>query len=57
MAAGSAGLLFPEIFFRQSPAKMIMRSVLSTGEKLPAIGLGSWITFDVGNTESELAPM
>ena len=34
-----------------------MRPVLSTGEKIPAIGLGSWITFDVGNAESELQPM
>ena len=24
---------------------------------IPAIGLGSWITFDVGNSENELAPM
>lgn len=26
----------------------ITRSVLSTGESLPAIGMGSWLTFDVG---------
>lgn len=26
----------------------ITRSVLSTGESLPAVGMGSWLTFDVG---------
>lgn len=57
VAIGSAGLLLPDFLSKQSSSKMIMRSILSTGEKIPAIGLGSWITFDVGNTESELQPM
>ena len=35
---------------------MIAR-ILSSGEMIPAIGLGSWITFDVGNSEDELRPM
>lgn len=26
----------------------ILRSIPSTGERLPAIGMGTWITFDVG---------
>lgn len=57
IAVGSAGLLLPEVLLKQPSSKMIMRSILSTGEKIPAIGLGSWITFDVGNTESELLPV
>lgn len=27
----------------------ILRAIPSTGERLPVIGMGSWITFDVGN--------
>jgi diketogulonate reductase-like aldo/keto reductase len=29
-----------------------MRSIPSTGEKIPAIGMGTWITFNVGGVES-----
>ena len=35
------------------PAGM-MRAIPSSGEKIPAVGLGSWITFNVGN-DPELA--
>src|ERR1700716_1975708 len=28
---------------------IITRAIPSTGEKLPAVGLGSWITFNVGD--------
>jgi diketogulonate reductase-like aldo/keto reductase len=31
-------------------AKPILRAVPSTGERVPAIGMGTWITFDVGPT-------
>lgn len=36
---------------------LILKTIPSTGEKLPAIGLGSWLTFDVGTSPSELAPV
>jgi len=36
---------------------MITRKIPSSGELIPAIGLGSWITFNVGDSENELAPM
>lgn len=36
---------------------LIHRTIPSTGEKLPAIGLGSWLTFDVGTSNSELTPV
>ena len=29
-------------------APLLTRTIPSTGEKLPAIGLGTWETFDVG---------
>lgn len=33
----------------QPPGAILQRSIASTGEAIPAIGLGSWITFNVGN--------
>lgn len=39
-----------------TPAQQIFRTIPSTGEKIPAIGLGSWITFDCGDSENEVAP-
>jgi diketogulonate reductase-like aldo/keto reductase len=30
---------------------MIQRAIPSSGEKLPAIGMGTWLTFDAGNSE------
>ena len=35
-------------------AKPLTRSLASTGEKLPLVGLGSWITFNVGNNQKLL---
>ena len=31
---------------------LILRAIPSSGEKLPAIGMGTWITFDVGESET-----
>lgn len=36
---------------------MLERAIPKTGEKLPAIGLGTWQTFDVGNSEAIRAPL
>ena len=36
---------------------MLTRIVPSTGEALPAVGLGTWQTFDVGSDESSRAPL
>jgi aryl-alcohol dehydrogenase-like predicted oxidoreductase len=46
-AAGKAGL----------PASLLQRRIPSTGEPLPAIGLGTWQGFDVGVEESARAPL
>jgi aryl-alcohol dehydrogenase-like predicted oxidoreductase len=35
----------------------LMRAIPRGGEKLPAIGLGTWQTFDVGESESQRAPL
>jgi len=34
---------------RAAPADLIRRAVPKTGEKLPVVGMGSWITFNVGD--------
>lgn len=36
---------------------MVTRKIPRTGEELPVIGLGTWQTFDVGNTDAERAPL
>ena len=56
-SAASLSLLIPDFFYRMQTGKMVTRKILSSGEIIPAIGLGSWITFDVGNSENELLPM
>ncbi|NNE29848.1 MAG: aldo/keto reductase, partial [Saprospiraceae bacterium] len=37
--------------------KMNLRTIPSTKEKIPCIGLGTWQTFDVGRSESEREPL
>src|SRR5213594_3913957 len=34
---------------RAQPRAILTRPIPSTGEPLPVVGLGSWITFNVGN--------
>jgi diketogulonate reductase-like aldo/keto reductase len=36
---------------------MLTRNIPSTGEKLPAVGIGTWQTFDVGKSEAERKPL
>jgi len=40
-----------------SPKERIYRTIPSSGEQIPAIGMGSWLTFDVGNSEVQRQPM
>jgi diketogulonate reductase-like aldo/keto reductase len=35
-----------------APAEALRRAIPATGELLPAIGMGTWITFDVGSDEA-----
>jgi diketogulonate reductase-like aldo/keto reductase len=37
--------------------KMLERAIYRTGEKLPVIGLGTWQTFDVAESDSEREPL
>ncbi|AUN94103.1 aldo/keto reductase [Pseudazoarcus pumilus] len=43
VALGALGLTLPSA----RAAEPILRAIPSTGERLPAIGMGTWITFDV----------
>jgi diketogulonate reductase-like aldo/keto reductase len=48
VAAGAASVLRPLTAVAQSRA-VLTRPIPSTGERLPLVGLGSWITFNVGD--------
>ena len=41
----------PVIGEEESP-QLITRAIPSSGERLPVIGMGTWITFDVGRSQS-----
>ena len=47
-AAGAASVLRP-LTPAARPGPILTRPIPSTGEKLPLVGLGSWITFNVGD--------
>jgi aryl-alcohol dehydrogenase-like predicted oxidoreductase len=62
LAAGVGSALLMGAGPSQSPAKeeksaMLTRPIPRTGEALPAIGLGTWQTFNVGNSSKERAPL
>jgi diketogulonate reductase-like aldo/keto reductase len=54
-AGGAASLLRPSFLGARPdpppthPGPLLTRPIPSTGEKLPLVGLGSWITFNVGD--------
>ena len=48
-AAGAASLPAWAPRARAQPRDAILRPIPATGELLPAIGVGTWITFNVGN--------
>jgi|SRR5215207_8948953 len=45
----AAPLLFVPMSLRAQSKTLLARSIPSTGEAIPAIGLGTWITFNVGD--------
>ena len=47
-AAAAYGTIRPSLTLGQ-PRTMLARPIPSSGEQLPVVGLGSWITFNVGN--------
>ena len=47
-AAGAAGMLWPSVGL-SSTKSIVTKAIPSTGEKIPVVGLGSSITFNVGD--------
>jgi len=45
LAGGGLGFINPSL---AAPAPLLMRRIPSSGEELPVVGLGSWISFNVG---------
>ncbi len=57
-AAGmSSGIIATRSSFASAASSMLTKKIPSSGESLPAIGLGTWQTFDVGATPAERAPL
>jgi len=55
IGSGAAALAFPNFAFGNSKpvsGKRIMRAIPSTKEMLPAVGMGTWKTFDIGADDS-----
>lgn len=48
-AAALAPLAWPALAQPGAPAAVLLRRIPSSGEAVPVVGLGSWITFNVGN--------
>ena len=48
-ALGAVALLRPATAWAQTPGPLLTRRIPSSGEELPVVGLGSWITFNVGD--------
>jgi diketogulonate reductase-like aldo/keto reductase len=38
------------------PSDLIKKTIIKTGESIPAVGMGSWITFDIDDSASSLPP-
>ncbi len=49
VAAAGAASVFRPLTPADRPGPLVTRPIPSTGEKLPLVGLGSWITFNVGD--------
>lgn len=48
LLAVSGSLALPSLHAATAPAPLLTRPIPSSGEQIPLIGLGSWITFNVG---------
>ena len=58
IGAGATGLLVPGIAYTETEKdRRLQRTIPSSGEKLPVIGLGSWQVFDVGPGAAERQPL
>src|SRR4029078_11683126 len=51
VAGFGAAATLPAFAQGPAPAAILKKSIPSTGEQIPALGLGPWITFKVGGEE------
>ena len=56
-AGTGAGLLLGELPAFGQDRPLLMRAIPSSGEEIPAVGLGSARTFNVGSSDEERAPL
>jgi len=56
MGGAGLGMMIPSFSLYQAES-IKTRTIPSSGEALPIVGLGSWIQFDVGTSASERAPL
>lgn len=56
VAVGSASLSLPSFSFSMDE-KILKRAIPSSGEKIGVVGLGTWQTFDVGDSEAGRNPL
>jgi diketogulonate reductase-like aldo/keto reductase len=57
--AALSGLGLSPLFaaMTKDQAALLQRAIPSTGEMLPAVGVGTWQTFDVGGSDAERQPL
>ncbi len=56
LAAGSISLALPQLSLGMDKT-ILKRTIPSSGEKIGVVGVGTWQTFDVGNSDSARAPL
>jgi diketogulonate reductase-like aldo/keto reductase len=56
-AAAAAFWPMPSTATEKNASSMLLRAIPSTGEKIPAVGLGTWQVFDVGASPNERGPL
>ena len=54
---GLGAFFSPFLSILEQDRQMLKRAIPSTGEMIPAVGLGTWIQFDVGSSDSEREPL
>lgn len=57
LAVGAAAMLIDPFIKIEIEKSMNQRKIPSTEESIPVIGLGTWQTFDVGNSQEERQPL
>ncbi len=57
LAIGGSSMMIPSFNFSKEKKTMNTRIVPSSKEEIPIIGLGTWQSFDVGDSDEERAPL